>query len=156
MRTEQQIRNELKYYTKDAEPSAVGIRIATLLEQWGGLHHFEDTMFKKTDWTNPRYISLKLNSRMSTGQLSTFDFDALTRLVFLAHDYCIRIQLSPCNGSHFALMFHPRHKREGCMSERHPTIEQAVADWRERNPIPSPEMMTEHDDLTDDLMEVLS
>lgn len=135
MRNEQQIRKELKLYTKEAEPSDVGVKVATLLEQWGGLHHFDETLFKKTDWTNLRFIELKLNATMSTGQLSTFDFDALTRLVFLAHDHCIRVQLSPCNGSHFKLMFHPRKTREGSMSERHPTLEQAVADWRESYPI---------------------
>ena len=121
--------SSLKYWSKEPVSEA-GYRVAALLEDWRGLHHFCTTRMKKVDWTNPRWIELNLSNRESTGQLSTFDFSGLTSLVFLAHDHCIRVDLQPCNFNYLTLVFHPRDERIGGMSERHPTIEQALEQWR--------------------------
>jgi hypothetical protein len=61
--------------------------------------------------------------------LSTWDFDHLTRLVIAAHEECIRVDLEPVSRGYIRIRMHPR-QREGGMATRHPTIEQAVADWR--------------------------
>lgn len=61
--------------------------------------------------------------------LATWDFDHLTRLVIGAHDACIRVDIDARARNYLALMMWPR-KREGRMSERHPTMEQAIADFR--------------------------
>ena len=113
------------------EPSEVGKRVAALLDAWRGLHHFEERVLRKVDWANPLYIDMALDHRMSTGQLSTYDFSGLTELVFLAHDHAIRVDIRPCNGSHLKLTFHPRG-REGGMSQRHPTLDAAFLQWRQQ------------------------
>lgn len=64
-----------------------------------------------------------------TGDLSTFDFDDLTRLVFLAHDMCFRVSIIPGRGlSKIAVWV--RGSRKGKMNERHPTIRDALNEWR--------------------------
>lgn len=62
-------------------------------------------------------------------RLSTFDVDALTRLVVIAHDRCCRIQIAPAGPRHIQIGVSPR-SRDGDVSRRHPTIEQAIADVR--------------------------
>lgn len=69
------------------------------------------------------------------GELATFDYDELTRLVFLAHDRCVRVGISRSGPNHVQIAIWKRTGREGRFDERHPTIEQALASWRERHPI---------------------
>lgn len=125
--------NHLKYWCKE-QPSEAGLRVAVLLDEWHGLHHFDERSLRKVDWTNPHYIMLVLDHHTSAGQLATFDFSGLTNLVFLAHDHCIRVDIAPCNMTRFKILFHPR-QRDGGMSQRHPTIENALAEWRKRHPV---------------------
>ncbi|KCZ47737.1 hypothetical protein [Hyphomonas sp. CY54-11-8] len=68
-------------------------------------------------------------------RMATFDFDYLTRAVIMAHDRCIRLEIASCNPGRFRMILHKRHKREGKMHERHPTIHEAV----ERYHIPDTE-----------------
>ena len=60
-----------------------------------------------------------------TRDLSTCDGDALTRLVFAAHDRCCRVQVEPCAPDRLRVMVHPC-TREGSIEKRHPTIEDGV------------------------------
>jgi hypothetical protein len=60
------------------------------------------------------------------GNLSTFDLDGLTRLVFMAHRDCIRAEICPSGPGMVKIAIWKREKREGRMYERHPTIEQAL------------------------------
>lgn len=62
--------------------------------------------------------------------LSTWDFNRLTRLVIGAHDECIRVEISPRAFRYLSIQMWPRDGREGCMSRRHPTIEQAIESYR--------------------------
>lgn len=92
-----------------------------MLCDWlGGEHHVPDV--------KPCGMGVKL----SVYGLSTFDGDALTRLVFLAHDRCVRVEL--CNGGphRVGLKLHRRHTRVGGMWGRHPTIEEALNQHRAR------------------------
>jgi hypothetical protein len=124
---------ELKYWCKTGEPSKLGIRVAAMLADWaGGGHHLEMAAMEKVDWTNEAYIRCQLDTGYIDGDLSTFDFDGLTRLVFLAHDYSIRVAVSPINRRSLQFLFHGRN-RTGGFSQRHPTIEQAVNLWRKRH-----------------------
>ena len=68
------------------------------------------------------------------GSLSTFDFDDLTRLVFLAHDKCIRVELIQGGPRAIGIAIFKRKGRTGSMYERHPTIEAALGIWRESHP----------------------
>lgn len=63
------------------------------------------------------------------GSLATFDTDDLTRLVLLAHDYCFRAQVEQGGPNRLRIAIWKR-EREGCMFERHPTIEQALEKWQ--------------------------
>lgn len=54
----------------------------------------------------------------------------LTRLVIGAHDECIRVEISPCAFRYLKIEMWPREGREGCISRRHPTIEQAIESYR--------------------------
>ena len=67
--------------------------------------------------------------------MATYDGDMLTRLVFLAHDDMIRVEISGAGGQNFRLAIHPRICREGGrFYERHPTIEAALDRWRGKKP----------------------
>jgi hypothetical protein len=68
------------------------------------------------------------------GDLSTFDFDMLTRFVFLAHDRCCRASVMSSGPRMVKLAIWQRHTRTGSTTERHPTLEAALASWREHNP----------------------
>jgi hypothetical protein len=65
-----------------------------------------------------------------TGSFATFDFDGLTRAVLMAHERMIRFSIEPSGPGMLKLVLHKRHKREGMMSERHPTIEGAIERFR--------------------------
>lgn len=59
------------------------------------------------------------------GDLSTFDFNVLTRLVLMAHQKCIRVSIMPLNFKHIKICIWKR-TRDGGISTGHPTIEQAI------------------------------
>lgn len=124
---EKRAAEHLGYWSKKP-PSAEALRIAVLLERWQGLHHMMIADMEKADWTR-FFVEIK----WTLGDLATFDFGELTRLVFLAHDCCIRVSIKPSGPRALAIMFHPRKMREGGMTARHPTLEKAVADYREFN-----------------------
>jgi len=125
----QHVLGHLKYYGNEPASEA-GIRVGHLLHCWDGLHHFDPAEMKKAAWSNPIFVRLKLKGRT----LSSFDFDNLTALVFLAHDQCIRVEITHAPGA-MEIYFHPRNARDGGMCKRHPTLEQAVEAWRRRFPL---------------------
>lgn len=61
------------------------------------------------------------------GWLSTFDFDTLTRLVLLAHDRCVRVEMVQGGPGRVGIAIWQRRTREGDIATRHPTMEQALA-----------------------------
>lgn len=118
----------------DLRLSPLGENVADLLNEWAlGIYHLDSNALKRVVWEDPYYIEF----RNGNTRLSTWDFSDLTRLVFLAHDYCIRVEISPLSRTTVRMTFHQR-KRDGSMSQRHPTLEQAVADWRRLRPIEEP------------------
>lgn len=84
--------------------------------------------WERVDWRYGRGVCFVLNC-YGHG-LGTFDTNRLTRLVIGAHDECIRIEVSPKAFRYLEIAMWPRNGRSGAMHERHPTIEQAVADFR--------------------------
>ena len=110
------------------EPSELGAIVADLLDTlFYGLYHIEREA-RRVKWSDTHCIEVTL--RMD---LATWDFAHLTRLVFLCHDYCLRGEMSAAAFNYIRLTFHQR-LREGNISQRHPTLEQAVSSWRERHP----------------------
>lgn len=61
---------------------------------------------------------------------ATFDFDLLTRIVVLAHDKCVRVEIVARSPKDLRIAIHKRAGREGAMYARHPTLEGAVARMR--------------------------
>jgi hypothetical protein len=113
------------------EISPLGAAVADLLgDVFSGIYHIREEV-AETDWRNPHCIEVRLKGRRN---LATFDYDSLTTLVFLAHDRCIRVEISPRSHRSISLMFHQR-QREGAGWQRHPTLEQAVATHRRYWPI---------------------
>jgi acyl-CoA-binding protein len=64
------------------------------------------------------------------GDLATYDYDQLTRLVLMAHDKCIRVSIMPYNFNSVKIAIWKR-KREGGMSERHPAIEHVLETYNQ-------------------------
>lgn len=89
-----------------------------LADFYGGWHHVQG----KVRDASP--TGIRINTR-HTSQLATFDFHGLTRLVVMAHDRAIRVQIGPSGPGMIELMFHKR-SREGDGWRRHPTIEEAI------------------------------
>lgn len=87
-----------------------------------GIHHAP--YIKKTAGEFPRW---EVNH---SGDLSTFDFDTLTRLVVASHDQCIRASIQHSGPRMVKIVLHNRQGREGNMCHRHPTIEQAITNIR--------------------------
>ena len=64
--------------------------------------------------------------------LASYDFNQLTRLVFLAHDLAIRVEIKPAM-RYLRIVLHPRD-REGSIMTAHPTIETVLAEHRRLQP----------------------
>lgn len=100
--------------------SEFGAQAANLIGDWQrGIYHVQCQAIN-TDWTRERFVRLIYH-----GYISTFDDNDLTRLVVLAHDRCIRVQVAPCM-RYLEIMLHPR-ERTGGLSYRHDTIEDAIS-----------------------------
>ncbi len=68
-----------------------------------------------------------------THRLGTFDFTALTSLVFLCHEARIRGEVSPKGFQHIEIMLSERSDAGG-NSQRHPNLDEAIEDFRARFP----------------------
>lgn len=122
----------VKSALKVDELSPLGVAVANLLgDLFGGIYHLEDRDLKKVEWDNDHHIIFVLNWK----DLSTFDSSLLTSLVILCHDRAIRCQISARSSKGIELMFHQR-TRSGGISERHPTIEEAINRVRAAHPLP--------------------
>lgn len=60
------------------------------------------------------------------GDLATFDFDMLTKLVVMAHDFCYRSSISTSGINRIKIAIWKRN-RDGGFTERHPTIEENIS-----------------------------
>ena len=86
-----------------------------------GFHHIP---------TEPKEHGSGIEINFRPHSLATFDFDQLTRLVLLSHDWGVRADIGGSGPAMIKLVLHKRHKRDGSMCERHPTIEQAINAFR--------------------------
>lgn len=114
--------NWIKKSWPEIKMSPLGEAVADLLgDLCLGIYHLDYGQLHKTDWSNKNYIRFILGWKC----LSTYDYNDLTVLVVLAHDRCIRVQISPYTFHHLELVFHQR-QREGNYAYRHPTIEAQI------------------------------
>ena len=118
--------HDLRYYRKDWMTDDQWECAKMFADVVGGFHHVGG-QFK------PHGDGIKVSSYAS--RWATYDFDALTRIVLLAHDRMIRVAVVPSGPRMIGFEMCKRHTRDGAMHERHPTIEQAIALHR-RQPRP--------------------
>jgi hypothetical protein len=97
-----------------------------LCDLFSGKHHIHNPIY---EWGTGIRVTA------SNHRFSTFDFSLLTSLVLLAHDRCIRAEISGGGPGRVAINLHKRHKRDGPTHQRHPTIEQAIVTHRRSFPI---------------------
>jgi hypothetical protein len=84
---------------------------------------------EKIDWNYGRGIAV-----IWKRELSTFDFNQLTLLVFLCHEARIRCDISGAGPSMLRLAFWQR-THDGDMAVRHPNLDEAVKQFREYLPV---------------------
>ena len=102
--------------------------LSILSTTFGGLHHTDvEKIWKAKDFINKRHIEYN----DFRGNISTYDFSELTKLVLLCHKEGIRFGVGTNRDStrrkQLILTFSNRmEKRTGSISQRHPTIKQAI------------------------------
>ena len=81
----------IKHYT-DGKPISENARktLIILSEVFGGLHHLEQSQLRHFDWFSDYF-----NEYLIGGSLATFDGQALTLLVIIAHDMAVRLEIQP-------------------------------------------------------------
>ena len=91
---------------------------------YGGEHHFPNPVKEcGFGW-----------SITDTKSMASYDFNELTKLVVLAHDRCLRVEISPRGMNRYVIAVHKR-ERGGGMMERHPTLEEHIEYVRKANKI---------------------
>lgn len=83
-------------------------------------------------YNTPGKIVYSKNEVIATvfGEMSTYDWDVLTRLVIAAHDQCVRVTIAACNPRYLRIKIHERFGRTEDLFRKHPTIEQAIFNTR--------------------------
>jgi len=77
------------------------------------------TQWRTVDW----YLTAKGATSLNyASDLSSFDFDKLTKLVLAAHMHAVRVTVRPCSPTMLKLRFYPRDPGETATSTRHPTL----------------------------------
>lgn len=114
-------------FTSKFGVSICGARCALLLSEWlGGLHHLPPGQEHScVDWSG-RFVEIRDRSF----NLSTYDFDGLTRLVLLAHEHAIRAEIRPNMRSVKIMLFPRNFARDesdmGRVYESHLTLEELM------------------------------
>lgn len=73
-------------------------------------------------------------SILDRNSFSTYDFNGLTRLVVMAHDKAFRVELVPKPNNKMLIAIWKR-RRDGGMTESHPTLESHVEGIREQHEV---------------------
>lgn len=105
------------------EEKKMTIEEATEFFSWfyGGEHHFPSKIkqFGSSGWviTHDR------------GDIATYDYNGLTRLVLMAHEKCYRVSIMPWNFKSMKICIWKR-RRDGDFSRRHPDIDKAIESFK--------------------------
>jgi hypothetical protein len=89
------------------EISELGANVAEFLDKMWGIHNCNRTSLSKVDWSNDTWIEVVIGKIMST-----VDNNDLTRLVVIAHQMMLRIELKGVGPGYIKLQFHQRTRRE--------------------------------------------
>lgn len=74
-----------------------------------------------------------------SGDLSTYDCNELTRLVFMAHDRCIRVSVKQSGPRRVGIVIFKRVRVADNSYARHPSLADAVEKWRKAYPLEHPD-----------------
>lgn len=119
-------------YGKDI--SGLGVVAADLIgDVFLGIYHIETKQLALVDWGDENRICVPVNS-----SLCTVDFDHLTRLMVLAHDRMIRVEIQGKAKGWLWMVFSQRTTRTGNGFERCPMLEEHVAILRSHYGDPKP------------------
>jgi len=114
--------------------SEFGKEVADILGQaWAGIYHLQkEVLHDRVKWNDDRYIRIVIY-----GDLQTYDFDKLTRLVVLCFDRMIRLEIGAAARNYLSLSFTKRECRPpGSFSKRLPYLEDCIAYIREEIGLP--------------------
>lgn len=108
--------------------SPLGEAVADLLgDTFLGIYHLPSRSLQKIDWKNDHFISLVYH-----GGLASVDSNELTRLIVLAHDRMIRVEIDGAAPKYLRIAFHQRHNREGGdFWDRCPTLDSHIEKIRQ-------------------------
>lgn len=108
--------------------SPLGIVVADILGQvYRGIYHIDfGSALTKPDWSDENFIEINVAQG-----LATYDGNELTALVLAAHEVPVRLEINAGGPRRLKLGFSPRRRGATDLWERHPTIEQAVQEWRD-------------------------
>ena len=124
------LEKNLPFLKPGMELSPLGRKAADLLgELFQGIYHIDDGQLAKVDWSNNHWIEIVL---FDSGQWGTYDFDGLTRLVFLAHEMNVKAAICAAAPRWLRLKFH-NVTRAGFFRDGHPTLGEARARWVSRS-----------------------
>ena len=111
----------LKSCYPDVEVSPLGERAADFLGLlFLGLYHLGNKRVRQTDWSRPDFFEIKLEK-----QLATYDFNELTRIVFLSHEMLLRVSIENTRGG-LRMMLHSRKNESAHRWEQMPTIDEHI------------------------------
>lgn len=90
-----------------------------------GIYHIDTKLFRQVDWSDEQCIFVPINS-----SLCTVDFDHLTRLMVLAHDRMLRVELKGRSRGWLSVGVWQRNSRTGSVWQRCPTLEEHAMQLR--------------------------
>ena len=102
-------------------------------ELYLAIYHMDQPSLRQSDWANNDFIVVTIGY----ASMATFDDNLLTRLVFLAHHQALRISLKSEKRRirSISLTFSQR-QRTGDLYFRHPTLDEAVAAFKQNVSLP--------------------
>jgi hypothetical protein len=111
--------------------STFGQQAADLIDYFvDGIYHLDQKWLsraaKEKLWEAEHFIVVPFH-----GELATYDFNRLTRLVLLCHDYGLRGAVRAAKKDQLEVLLHPR-ARTGSVGRRHPRIREALAQYEGR------------------------
>jgi hypothetical protein len=104
---------------------------------FAGLYHLEAEVLRAS-WSDDERVELTIGTELATWDGSYPN--ALTALVVLCHDACVRLQIEGAGQRRLRLVFHKSRGRAGRAWECHPEIEDAV-DLVRRNQLDARELV---------------
>lgn len=125
MRTDEEIAYFLSFSTNQTSFSTAGMAAARFIEKVWGLHN-ANVNLSKINFAHPENIRFSL----TTGGLATVDYNELTRMVVIAHDMVLRLEIQPASPRQLRVILSLRQRESKRFWEMCPTIEEHIATIR--------------------------